>query len=43
MPWPMKGTTQYHEQLGLPDTGRAIKTITILRQRNHLRDWQNLV
>ncbi len=25
MPWPQKGATQYHAQLGFPDKGHAIK------------------
>ncbi len=29
MPWPRKGATQYHEQLGLPDKGSAIKGLVV--------------
>ena len=29
MPRPQTGTTQYHEQMGLPDKGRAIKGMVI--------------
>ena len=29
MPWPQTDATQYHAQLGLPDTGRAIKGLVV--------------
>ncbi len=29
MPWPQTGATKYHAQLGLPDTGRAIKVLVV--------------
>ena len=29
IPWPRKGATQYHAQLGLPDKGRAIKGLVV--------------
>ncbi len=29
MPWPKTGTTDYHAQLGLPDTGYAIKGLVV--------------
>ena len=29
MPWPQKGATQYHAQLGLPDKYRAIKGLVV--------------
>ncbi len=29
MPWPQKGATLYHAQLGLPDKGRAIKGLVV--------------
>ena len=29
MPWPKRGATRYHAQLGLPDKGRAIKGLFV--------------
>ncbi len=29
MPWSQTGATQNHSQLGLPDTGRAIKMLDV--------------
>ena len=29
MPWPQTGATQYHEQSGLPDKGRAINGLVV--------------
>ena len=29
MPWNIKGATQFHEQLGLTDNGRAIKELVV--------------
>ena len=32
MPWPKTGATQYHEQLGLPDKGHAIKGLVVCNE-----------
>ncbi len=33
MPWPKKDATQYHAQLGLSHTGRAIKGLVVCNDR----------
>ena len=32
MPWFQTGATQYHEQLGLPDKGHAIKGLVVCNE-----------
>ena len=29
MPWPLRGATQFHAQLGLPDKGSVIKGLVV--------------
>ncbi len=41
MPWPKKGATQYHAQLGLPDKGRAIKELVVCNSLD-LEPWDLL-
>ncbi len=39
MPWPPKtGATHYHEQLGLPDKGRAIKGLVVCWSMARIND-----
>ena len=34
MPWPKRGATQYHAQLGLPHKSRAIKGLVVCNNWN---------
>ncbi len=42
MPWTKTGATQYHEQLGLPEKGRAIKGLVVCNSWD-LETWDQAI